>query len=171
MFFMKYLVVAAVVLAAGCGGADANDPEQRLKSAATETARFLSGHGRFDALDLADSVDLYVAPDGGGAQARIPREQLRDPKAWRIEGGTRPITFVPTGLRTRVVTEVGRYMNCLPSDLKTRFPKLASMPHAGVRLEPPRTRSCMETWNATFVFDTTGGKTRLVAAIYDQWEW
>lgn len=134
-------------------------------------ARFLSGHGRFGELDLADTVDLYVAPDGGGGRARIPREQLRDPKAWQVESGGQIRTFVPPGLRTRVVTAPGRYMNCRPSDIATRFPHLASTPHVGVRLEPPRVRSCLETWNATFLFDTAAGRARLVGAIYDQWEW
>jgi hypothetical protein len=41
----------------------------------------------------------------------------------------------------------------------------------GVKLEPANAKSCLESWNATFVYDTTGGRTRLIAAIYDQWEW
>ena len=133
-------------------------------------ARFISGHGRFDQLHLADSVDLYIAPDGGGGHARVARDVLRDPKAWKVEG-TPERSFVPRGLRTRVVTDVGSYMNCRPSPLGNRFPQLARLAVVGVRLEPPRLKSCLETWNATFFFDTAGGARTLKAAVYDQWEW
>jgi hypothetical protein len=165
-----WVFAAALAILAGCD-AKPSRPGSDLEEAATKAARFLSGYEPFDALALADSVDLYVAPDGGGGRARLAREQLRDPQAWQVESGGRARSFVPRGLRTRVVTAPGRYMNCQPSDLATRFPKLAPLPHVGVRLEPPRVRSCLETWNATFVFDTTGGVPRLVAAVYDQWEW
>ncbi len=168
---MTRALAALLLFALGCSRAEPENPEARLEAASTSIARFFSGHARFDDFQLADSVDLYVAPDGGGGRARFAREQLRDPKAWQVESGGRTRTFVPPGLRTRIVTTPGRYMNCQPSDLATRFPALARFPHVGVRLEPPRVRSCLETWNATFVFDTTGGATRLVAAIYDQWEW
>jgi hypothetical protein len=165
------LLAPALMLAGACQGEERSNPVERTDAAASAVARFLSGHEPFAALDLADSVDLYVAPDGGGGRARIAREQLRDPKAWQLESGGQTRTFVPSGLRTRIITAPGRYMNCQPSDLATRFPALARLPHVGVRLEPPRVKSCLETWNATFVFDTTGGSQKLVAAIYDQWEW
>jgi hypothetical protein len=171
MLRRAFLAAALCPLAVSCSRPNAVDPAQRLDAAATVAARFLAGFEPFDKLDLADTVDLYVAPDGGGARARISRETLRDPKAWQVESGGQIRTFAPNGLRTRVITAVGRYMNCQPSDLKTRFPQLAAVPHVGVRLEPPRVKSCLETWNATFLFDTTGGRTRIVAAIYDQWEW
>ena len=161
--------VASLALMSGCG--EPSTPAERLEDAASETARFLTGRARYDALDLADTVDLYIAPDGGGGHARLPREQLRDPAAWRVESGGQVRSFVPRGLNTRLVPAVGQYMNCKPSELKTRFPKLGAMPHVGIRLEPPNAKSCLQTWNATFVYDTTGGRTRLVAAIYDQWEW
>lgn len=161
----------SVVVATGCGEVQSEGGQKQVEQAATAVARFLSGHARFEDLDLADTVDLYVAPDGGGGRARIPRDQLRDPKAWQVESGGQSRSFVPPGLRTRIVVAPGRYMNCQPSDIATRFPRLASTPHVGVRLEPPRVRSCLETWNATFLFDTAGGRARLVGAIYDQWEW
>jgi hypothetical protein len=169
-FLSRSIILSALLMAVACGGAPAN-PDERLAQSASDVARFLTGYTPFNKLSLADSVDLYIAPDGGGGHARIAREQLRDPQAWQVESDTARHTFVPRGLRTRIITDVGHYMNCQPSSLATRFPKLASLPHVGVRLEPPRVKSCLETWNATFVFDTTGGKPRLVAAIYDQWEW
>jgi hypothetical protein len=55
--------------------------------------------------------------------------------------------------------------------LASRVPALAARPHVGVRLEPSTPKSCLETWNATFVFDTSAATPRLVAALYDQWEW
>jgi hypothetical protein len=162
----------AVLLTGACSGRGPKDPEARLESAASELARFLAGYGRFDALNLADSVDLYIAPDGGGGHVRMARERLRDPHDWKIGTDSTARSFVPRGLRTRVVTDVGHYMNCTPSSIATRYPEYAALPHVGVRLEPPRVKSCLETWNATFVYDTTGGGApRLVAAIYDQWEW
>jgi hypothetical protein len=171
MILRRAFLAGFFCAAVSCSRPDATNPPQRLEAAATAAARFLAGFEPFDKLDLADTVDLYVAPDGGGARARVPRERLRDPKAWQVESGGQVRSFAPNGLRTRVITAVGRYMNCQPSDLKTRFPQLAAVPHVGVRLEPPRVKSCLETWNATFLFDTTGGRTRIVGAVYDQWEW
>ena len=171
MHLRQAILAGSLAVLAGCSRPDATDPTQRLDAAATVAARFLAGYEPFDKLDLADTVDLYIAPDGGGGRARIPREVLRDPKAWQVESGGRVRSIAPNGLRTRVITAVGRYMNCQPSDLKTRFPQLAAVPHVGVRLEPPRVKSCLQTWNATFLFDTTGGRTRIVGAVYDQWEW
>jgi hypothetical protein len=40
-----------------------------------------------------------------------------------------------------------------------------------VRLQPDGAQSCLQSWNATFVFDTAGGSPRLIGVIYDQWEW
>ena len=166
----RTLLLLLALGVAGCAR-DQSDPAARLETAASQAARFLAGYERFDRLDLADSVDLYIAPDGGGGQARLAREQLRDPKAWRVQNGRLDQSFVPRGLRTRLVPAVGKYMNCQPSELKTRFPQLAQHPHVGIKLEPANAKSCLESWSATFVYDTTAGRTRLIAAIYDQWEW
>jgi hypothetical protein len=165
------ILIALAGVGAGCGGRNSADPSARLEREASEVARFLAGYGRFDHLQLADSVDLYVAPEGGGGQQRFAREQLSDRAAWRVQSGRFNQSFVPRGMPTRLVPAVGKYMHCTPSELKTRFPQLASYPHVGIKLEPPNAKSCLESWNATFIFDTTDGRTRLIAAIYDQWEW
>ena len=167
---MKKLCCVLLIALVAC--AEKRPPDEvRLEKAASLAARFLAGYESFATLDLADSVDLYVAPDGGGGQARFAREQLRDPQAWRVKSGRVDQSFLPHGIRTRLVASVGHYMNCTPSELKTRFPALAAHPHVGVKLEPANAKSCLESWNATFVYDTTGGRARLIAAIYDQWEW
>jgi hypothetical protein len=157
----------AIVTVVACSNGPPT-PEQRLEKSATTVARFLDGYERFDDVPLADSVDLYLGPGAGAGHARMARTSLRDPHAWQIGADSSAISFVPRGLRTRVVTAVGRYMNCRTSDLKASFPALASHPHVGVRLEPPQVKKCTDTWNATFVFDTTGGVTKLIAAIYDK---
>lgn len=167
---IKKLALLIAVGAAACAD-EKPTPEARLEQAASQAARFLAGYESFAKLDLADSVDLYIAPDGGGDRVRMARAQLADRNAWQVQGIRRTQSFVPTGMRTRLVPAVGKYMNCMPSDMRTRFPQLASSPHVGVKLEPPNAKSCLEAWSLTFVYDTTGGRTRLIAAIYDQWEW
>lgn len=167
---VRIVILAMGLVVLGCAG-PAQSPAARMEREAAEAARFLSGHARFDALHLADSVDLYVAPEGGGGRQRFPREALRQPQFWQVASGGRTRSFVPGGLRTRLVTAPGKHMNCQPTELSNRFPNLATLPHVGVRLEPPRVKSCLETWNITFIFDTTGGDPRIVAAVYDQWEW
>jgi hypothetical protein len=72
---------------------------------------------------------------------------------------------------TRMTTRPGRHFNCHEYPLGSRFPHLATLPHVGVKLEPDRPASCLESWNATFVFDTSAGRPQLIAAVYDQWEW
>ena len=75
----NFLRVLAVTLLVGPGCRTApDDPTQRLENAASDIARFLTGKERFDALALADSIDLHIAPEGGGGHARIPRDRLRD---------------------------------------------------------------------------------------------
>jgi hypothetical protein len=71
---------------------------------------------------------------------------------------------------TKLTTKVGRHFDCNEQSLATRFPRLAERPHVGTMLEPANRTSCLQTWNVTFVFDTNS-RPRLVAAVYDQWEW
>lgn len=142
-----------------------------LEGAAAEVVSFLAGDADFDALSLADTVEFYLVPEAGGARARVSRRTLRDRYAWGVGEGAARHSFVPSGLLTKMTTRAGRHFNCRESTLASRVPSLAARPHVGVRLEPPDAQSCLDTWNATFVFDTAGGRPRLVAAVYDQWEW
>lgn len=172
------VAVLALAFVAACGDGEGRQgvrdsvAASPLKSAAEEVASFLSGNADFEVLRVADSVDLYVAPEGGGGHARVPRERLRDRNAWRVGSGASARSFVPSGLLTKMTAHVGSHVNCQPGPLDAKFPQLASHPHVGVRLSTENERSCLEGWNATFIFDTTGGgKPKLTAAAYDQWEW
>jgi hypothetical protein len=78
---------------------------------------------------------------------------------------------VPPHRLTKLTVKEGRHFNCLEYPLASRFPELAKLPHVGVKLEPDTARSCLQSWNATFVFDASAQSPRLVAAVYDQWEW
>jgi len=71
---------------------------------------------------------------------------------------------------TKLTTKVGRHFNCNEQSLATKFPRLAQFPHVGTVLEPANRTSCLQTWNMTFVFDTSS-RPRILAAVYDQWEW
>ena len=71
---------------------------------------------------------------------------------------------------TKLTTKVGRHFNCIEQSLATKAPLLAQLRHVGTLLELPNRTSCLQTWNVTFVFDSTDVP-RLVAAVYDQWEW
>ena len=146
-----------------------------LEGAAKALASFLAGETELDPLALADTVELHLAPEGAGTSARatvrLARDELRDRQAWRIRAGERSFTFVPPDGLTRITVRAGTHFNCREVPLASRAPALAARPHVGVRLEPPAPKSCLETWNATFVFDTGTARPRIVAALYDQWEW
>ena len=154
---------------AGVGSASASDA--RLESAARQVVGFLRAEVPFVSLALSDTVELRVAPEGGGAVRRLSKDALRDRAAWTVGASRQRISFVPPGNYSIDSTLVGRHFNCQAQDLATRAPDLESRPHVGVRLQPPGAASCLQSWNATFVFDTTGGIPRLVAALYDQFEW
>jgi hypothetical protein len=141
-----------------------------LDSAAKEIVAFLQGKRPFDGIPLADTVVLYLSPEGGGTRAAFTRESLRTPASWNVQSDGQKYSFVPLPL-TRMTTRPGRHFNCHEYPLGSRFPHLATLPHVGVKLEPEPPRSCLESWNATFVFDTVAGPPSLVAAVYDQWEW
>lgn len=141
-----------------------------LRSSAERIARFLSGGIDSTALPLADSVDLYIAPEGGGGQVRRSRAELLRRDNWYVRSGGVTHSFVPDARFEKMESFVGKHVNCRPADLRTRSPELAARPHVGVLLSHPN-GGCMATWNATFVFDTSGPTPLLIAALYDQWEW
>lgn len=148
--------------------------EARLERAARHAVALLRGALPLDSVPTADSVVLRLAPEGGGHEARVPRAALRSPSGWVVRAGRSRYSLVPPPEYTESSARVGRHFNCLESELATRAPAWASAPHVGVRLAAPGgAESCLQTWNATFVFDTSaaGGEPRLVGVLYDQWEW
>jgi hypothetical protein len=142
-----------------------------LERSARDWVGFLRAELPFDASALADTVELRVAPEGGGAVTRVGRDALRDRSAWTVAGPERSFPLVPPAGFSTVSTRVGRHFDCQEQDLATRAPDLAARPHVGVRLQPDGARSCLQSWNATFIFDTAAGRPRLTAVVYDQWEW
>ena len=147
------------------------DPDRMLERAAREIVAFLNGKTAFDKIPLADTVVLYLSPEGGGTRVAFAREGLRTPSRWVVRSGRQSYSFVPPATLTKLTAKSGRHFNCAEYALASRFPDLAKLPHVGVKLEPETTGSCLQTWNATFVFDTIERSPRLVAAVYDQWEW
>jgi hypothetical protein len=122
---------------------------------------------------MGDTVTLHLSPEGGGAQARIPRELLRNPANWAVPSAGSQGTYrlAPPAGMTILTARAGSHFNCLEYPLSSRFPDLATLPHVGMKLEPAELESCLQTWNVTFVFDPLESTPVLVAAIYDQWEW
>ena len=141
-----------------------------LDSAARRVVEFLRGKASFDQIELSDTVTLYVTPEGGGGHVTFARKALRNPAAWGVKSGANVFSFVPPAGMTRLTTKVGRHFDCYEQLLAPKLPRLAHLPHVGTRLQPENTRSCLQTWNVTFVFDSSV-RPRVVAAIYDQWEW
>ena len=146
-----------------------------IEQSARDVLSFLRNQESFVALALADTVELHLAREGAGTSTgvsvRLARGTLRDRDAWRIRAGDRWYSFVPPKGLTKTTARAGTHFNCREIPLASRVPVLAGRPHVGVLLEPPESTSCLETWNATFVFDTSTATPRLVAALYDQWEW
>ena len=151
-------------------GASRN-PAQMLERAAREIVAFLNGEVGFEKISLADTVVLYLSPEGGGTRASFARENLSTPSRWVIRSGRQSYSFVPPRTLTKMTVKAGRHFNCAEYGLASRFSDLATLPHVGVKLEPETSSSCLQSWNATFVFDTIERSPRLVAAVYDQWEW
>lgn len=144
---------------------------EELERTAKEFVGFLRGDVAFATIRLADTVVLYLSPEGGGTRTVFAREQLRYPLRWVLRTGRQTYTFAPPASFTKLTAKAGRHFNCLEYPLESRFPELARLPHVGVKLEPDSAGSCLQSWNATFVFDATAQPARLVAAVYDQWEW
>lgn len=147
------------------------DRADALEQSAREIVEFLRGKAAFETIALADTVTLYLSPDGGEVLSAFSREQLRRPSQWVLRTGRRTYSFAPPRSLKKMTAKADIHFNCLDYPLASRFPDLAKLPHVGVKLEPDSAGSCLQTWNATFVFDTSARPARLVAAVYDQWEW
>ena len=145
--------------------------QHSLKTAAENVIGFLHGDADFESLRLADTIEFFLPSEAGGTRRRVSRRDLSDRHAWKIGSGSNSYSFVPPARFTQMTVQVGRHYNCMETALGSRVPALANALHVGVRLQPPDARSCLESWNATFVFDTTGGIVRLTGAVYDSWEW
>ena len=181
-------LVALIGTIAACGGdgararadstpADSADdmpaagvPAAELDESARSLVAFLQGDAPFDPARLADSITLVVSPEGGGARATFARGQLRQPSSWVVRSAGQLRSFAPPRGLPQVTTAVGRHLNCTEQPLASRAPDLASLPHVGVSLRPDGSASCLQTWNGTFVFDRSARPPRLVAMVYDQWE-
>jgi hypothetical protein len=150
-------------------GASAQD--SALRSAAEGVVAFLRGEAEYESLNLADTVELVLPAEGGGTRRRVDRETLRNRRSWFVEANGQQYSFMPPADFAEIRVASGRHFNCVEGPLAARVPDLASLPHIGVRAEPSRIESCMQGWNATFVFDNVAGEPRLSAAVYDQWEW
>lgn len=131
---------------------------------------FLRAESPFDGAALADSVTLYVSLEGGGGRTTFAREQLRQPSAWQVRSARSVYSLVPPPGLTKLTTKAGAHFVCFEQPLALRVPQLAALPHVGVKLEPESGTSCLQSWSITFAFDTRSPP-RLVAAVYDQWEW
>jgi hypothetical protein len=163
---------AQFVRLAGADAKRTGDRAQTLEQAAKDIVGFLRGDVGFDSIRLADTVTLYLSPEGGGTRVAFTREQLRAPSNWVLHSGLGTYSFVPPQRLTKLTAKAGRHFNCGEYPLASRFRELATLPHVGVALDPDDRTSCLQTWNATFVFDDSGAQPpRLVAAVYDQWEW
>jgi hypothetical protein len=141
-----------------------------LDSAARAVLAFLRREKAFSTIVLADSVEIYVGKDAGGTRTMYAREELQRPSMWVGRSKLGNYKFAPPS--THVVSSVKRgvHFNCTERKLAESFPQLARRPHVGVMLEPEFRENCMQTWNVTFVFDDSI-KPRLIAAVYDQFEW
>ncbi len=147
----------------------ARDPG--LVEAAERVVRFLKGELPFSELLVADTVNLRLSPEGGGAQASLPRASLHDRANWIVPTRNGRQTFVPPPALPHLTARSGVHLNCLESPLASVAPDLAGLPHVGIRLAPHGDATCLQTWNLTLVFEATDGPPVLVAALYDQWEW
>jgi hypothetical protein len=163
---------AQFVRLAGVDSLRTGDRAETLERAAKEIIGFLRGRVGFEKIHLADTVVLYLSPEGGGTRTGFTRAQLSAPSSWMLHSGRSTYSFVPPQRLTKLTAKAGRHFNCLEYTLASRFRELAALPHVGVKLEPDGQTSCLETWNATFIFnDSRAQPPRLVAAVYDQWEW
>ena len=164
---------AQFVRLAGIDAIRARERADTLEGTAREIVGFLRGDIDFEKVKrlLADTVVLYLTPEGGRTAAELVGEERREPSRWVLVSNRGTYSFVPPRRLTRLTVKEGRHFNCREYSLGSRFPELATASHVGVKLEPDKLTSCLEVWNATFIFDWSTGHPRVVAAVYDQWEW
>jgi hypothetical protein len=148
-----------------------------LVDAAKAVVAFLRGEADFDRIRLADTVTLYLSPEGGGTRRVVTREMLRDPSNWRVRSGDLPnargtvYSFAPPKGKAELTTRVGRHLNCRDYPLSSRSQELARLPHVGTMLMFDEQGGCLHSWNLTLVFDPGQKPPTLVAAVHDRWEW
>jgi hypothetical protein len=174
-------VLVAIFTLLGCDRRDARSGSERtvpagdtatrgyeyLRDEAEHLVSFLRGETRLRSDLLADSVTLYLAPEGGGERRRLAKRQLKNRAAWRVGAHT----FVPPQGVTQLTTRAGYHFNCLAMPLQSKNAQLAHYPHIGARLAPANGTNCLQAWNATFVFNEDRARPRLTAVVLDQWEW
>ncbi|HJU67554.1 MAG TPA: hypothetical protein VJ650_04830 [Gemmatimonadaceae bacterium] len=150
------------------------EPEEpgSLLEAATAVVRFLRGELPFDSVRVADTVSLYLGLEEGRTRRRVARDVLRNRTNWRVQSRSlrHSYSFVPPQGNAALTTREGRHLNCLDYALSASFPDLAQLPHVGTTLRYGAD-SCLQTWNLTLVFDPHDRPWKLVAAVYDQFEW
>jgi hypothetical protein len=147
-------------------------PEE-LVQAAARIIGFLRGNVGLERIRLADTVVLYLSPEGGGTRRAIPRARLRDPANWSVRSEELGATyrFTPPAGLTKLTTSIGHHFKCFEYPLYSQFGEIAQLPHVGTKLEPADASSCLQSWNLTLVFAADEPSPILVAAVYDQWEW
>ena len=139
-----------------------------LRDEAVEIVEFLRGSASLDANLLADSVSFWVAAEGGGAVRVVAKTVLQARSEWRVG----EYSLVPPSPLTELTLLPGSHINCREMSLASRFPEIGGLPQIGVRLAPPGTASCLQTWNVTLVFrEQAAGQHKLIGVAYDQWEW
>jgi hypothetical protein len=125
---------AQFVRLAGLDADRGGDRAMRLEQAAEEIVGFLRGNGGFETIHLADTVVLYLSPEGGGTRTGFTRAQLSAPSSWVLHSGRSTYSFVPPQRLTKLTAKAGRHFNCLEYPLASRFRELATLPHVGVKL-------------------------------------
>lgn len=139
--------------------------EERVATVESIVA-FLRGEGSLDTATVAGTVMLRVTPEGGGETRRVARSALADRAGWRVGD----VALAPSSTTlTELTTRPGTHFNCVEGSLGDVAPDLAGRPHVGAMLRPAEPQSCLQSWNATFVFDSAGAV--VTDVVYDQWEW
>lgn len=173
---------AFVVVGALTASCRPDNPDREASRQATEPiglvdagiriVGFLRGEVPFDSIPLADTVALYLGREEGGTRRDVPRELLRDRRNWTVHSESLRHTypFAPPPGNASLTTRVGRHVRCVDHPLSATFPELARLPHVGTTLRYGAD-SCLQTWNLTLVFDARARPWKLVAALYDQFEW